>query len=60
MLIYFCENISRMCSVVLPFVILVDFLVEIQESQTKSRFSEFLLSLCKVGLVLQPRGGELK
>jgi hypothetical protein len=41
--------------VVLPFVFLVDFEVEIQEALTHSRFSEFILRLCKAGPVLQPR-----
>ena len=36
---------------------LVDFVVEIQGAPTQSSFSDFLLSLCKVGHVLQPRGG---
>ncbi len=40
------------------FRILVDYVVEILEAATQSRFSEFLLGLCKAGLVLQPRGGE--
>jgi hypothetical protein len=57
-LIHFCENKSRGCSVVLPFRTLVDFVVEILEATTQSRFSEFLLGLCKTGHVLQPRGGE--
>ena len=57
-LIYFCENISRGCSVVLSFRILVDYVVEIREAATHSRFFEFLLGLCKAGLVLQPKGGE--
>jgi hypothetical protein len=47
-----------MCSVLLPDVFLVDFVVEILEAPTQSRFFEFLVSLCKAGPVLQPRGGE--
>jgi hypothetical protein len=39
-----------------PFVFLLDFVVETQEASTQSRFSEFILSLCKAGPVLQPMG----
>ena len=56
--IYFGENRSRGCSVVSSFRILVDYVVEIRKAATRSRFSEFLLGLCKAGHVLQPSGGE--
>ena len=56
-LIYFCGNRSRIFSVVYPFGVLVDYVVEIQEAATHSRFSESLMSFYKADVVLQPRGG---
>ena len=54
----FFEIRSRGCSVVSSCRVLVDYIVEIREAATRSRFSEFLLALCKAGFVHQPSGGE--
>ena len=56
--VFFFENRPRGCSVVSSYRVLVDFVVEIREAATRSRFSEFLLAFCKAGPVLQPSGGE--
>jgi hypothetical protein len=58
MLIYFCENESRVCFVVMSYYCLVVFVVENPEAATSSRFFYFVLRLCKAGPVLQPKGGE--
>ena len=52
------ENISRGCSVVSSFRVLVDYVVEFREAPTQSRLSDFFLALCKAGPVLQPSGEE--
>ena len=58
MLIYFCEHISRVCLVMMTCYCLVVYTDESWEAATSSRFFDFLLRMCKVGLVLQSKGGE--
>ena len=55
MLIFFCENRSRVCFVVNSCYCPMVSVVEIPEAATSSRFFDFLLRLCKAGLVLQGR-----
>jgi hypothetical protein len=56
--IYFCENRSWVCFVVLSCCILVVNVGENPEATTSSRFFNFHLRLCKAGRALQPKGGE--
>jgi len=46
------------CIVLSSCCCLVTFVVENLEVAMSSRFIDFLLRLCKTGLVLLPKGGE--
>jgi len=57
-LVVFRKIILRGCIVLSSCCFLVTFVVKNPEAATSSRFSDFLLRLCKASHVLQPKGGE--